>query len=253
MSYASEVLADSPVSYWRLAETVGTTATDEQATYNGTYTGGYTLAQTGPVPSGSAVALNGTSGYINTSASPLDTIGTGDFTLEAWVYNTDQTTVDYIITKDSASGRQFMFGLQEQINSGTIFAGKLQIVIVKTGAADYFARYTASSAVSANAWHHVVARRLSGVLSLWVDGSSVSTTSGTIGSGTEGMAIAGSTPSKLQIGAREYVASENYFAGSVAEPAVYTTALSDARILAHYQAGATLAPTLRTVVGTGRW
>src|SRR5262249_18708605 len=36
-TYANEVLADSPISYWRLGETSGTTAADQKGTSPGTY------------------------------------------------------------------------------------------------------------------------------------------------------------------------------------------------------------------------
>src|SRR4051794_39973340 len=38
---------DTPVGYWRLDETSGTSATDSTGGRTGTYTGGYTLNQTG--------------------------------------------------------------------------------------------------------------------------------------------------------------------------------------------------------------
>ena len=39
--------ADAPAAYWRLDETSGTSATDSTGGRTGTYTGGYTLNQTG--------------------------------------------------------------------------------------------------------------------------------------------------------------------------------------------------------------
>jgi hypothetical protein len=45
--YSAEVLADSPIAYYRLAETSGTNAAEETAARDGTYLGGPTLGVTG--------------------------------------------------------------------------------------------------------------------------------------------------------------------------------------------------------------
>lgn len=84
--YAAEVLADSPVAYWKLDETSGTTATDSVGGNNGTYTGGYTLNQPGiPSTGRPSVLFDGTSGYVNLGA-PAALNLTAAWTLEAWVY-----------------------------------------------------------------------------------------------------------------------------------------------------------------------
>ena len=47
--YDTEILADSPVGYWKLNETSGTTAYDSSGNgNNGTLHGGITLNQPGP-------------------------------------------------------------------------------------------------------------------------------------------------------------------------------------------------------------
>src|SRR4030095_15422767 len=48
-SYRSTILVDNPRSYWRLGETSGTTAADQQALNPGPYTGGVTLGQQGAI------------------------------------------------------------------------------------------------------------------------------------------------------------------------------------------------------------
>src|SRR2546426_1498950 len=49
-AYSAQVLADNPVSYWRLDEASGTTAADQQGSNAGTITGGVTLNQPGVIP-----------------------------------------------------------------------------------------------------------------------------------------------------------------------------------------------------------
>lgn len=51
MTLAAEITADTPVAWWRLDETSGTSAADSAGTNTGTYTGSPTLNQTGLAPS----------------------------------------------------------------------------------------------------------------------------------------------------------------------------------------------------------
>jgi hypothetical protein len=60
--YPDAVLADNPVSYWRLDETSGSTATDSKGANAGTYVNGPTLNQAGALPdtiNNRAVQLDG--------------------------------------------------------------------------------------------------------------------------------------------------------------------------------------------------
>lgn len=69
---------------WMLNETAGTTADNYEGTSarDGTYSGGYTLNQTGPATGITSIDLNGTTGYV----SLPNTSGVYDInTIEAWV------------------------------------------------------------------------------------------------------------------------------------------------------------------------
>ncbi len=46
-SYTAAVIADGPSAYWRLGETSGTVAADQQGTSPGTYKGSYALGKPG--------------------------------------------------------------------------------------------------------------------------------------------------------------------------------------------------------------
>ena len=70
-SYAAEVLADKPVSYWRLGESSGTTVTDQLGTNTGTYVGSVTKGVTGALigDADTAISLSGsTSDYVRFNA-----------------------------------------------------------------------------------------------------------------------------------------------------------------------------------------
>ena len=85
-SYKDLVMSYSPLAYWRLNETSGTTASDTSGnSRTGTYAGGYTLSQSGAL-SGSvdtAVKFNGTTGRVNISSLTASTAS--DYTVVAWM------------------------------------------------------------------------------------------------------------------------------------------------------------------------
>jgi hypothetical protein len=95
----SRRLVHSVIAQWMLDETAGTTADNAQGTaaYDGTYTGGYTLNQSGPFTNIESVAFNGTTGYVtvpyNAALVPTES------TFECWVkFDTvaaDQTIADF--------------------------------------------------------------------------------------------------------------------------------------------------------------
>ena len=76
------------MGYWRLNDSAGTTATDSINARNGTYTGGFTLSQTGAlVPYGdsdNAVLFNGSAGFVDFTSSPPGRTYSA-WTLAAWI------------------------------------------------------------------------------------------------------------------------------------------------------------------------
>lgn len=67
-AYGAAVCALHPCTYYRMDDTSGTAAVDTSQSGNGTYVGGFTLNQAGPITTrvGSlGVALNGSTGYVN--------------------------------------------------------------------------------------------------------------------------------------------------------------------------------------------
>ncbi len=87
MTYSTEVLADSPYAYWKLNEPSGTTATDSSGNNrNLTYYGTYTLNQTGIGTLGKAVVM-GANSYIygDLTGTPFN----ASWTFEAWYQPTN--------------------------------------------------------------------------------------------------------------------------------------------------------------------
>lgn len=87
-AYQQSLLSLNPIAYWPLNETGGTIAHDLVGNYNGTYHGGFALAQAGPAgsifgsPSRSAF-FDGTSAYVDIPEGPFNL--TGEMTTVAWV------------------------------------------------------------------------------------------------------------------------------------------------------------------------
>ncbi|MGH9073698.1 MAG: LamG-like jellyroll fold domain-containing protein, partial [Acidimicrobiales bacterium] len=97
-AYSSAVLADSPIAYYRLDETSGTTMCDSSSSANnGTYNAsGLTYGAAGALASSSdtAISADGTSsGLVGQSNSdPTGLTGNHGFTLEAWFKNAEHST-----------------------------------------------------------------------------------------------------------------------------------------------------------------
>jgi len=91
-------LTTNLVSYWKLDETSGTTASDELGSYNGTNSN-ITLDEPGKI--GRAYSFNGTSSEVNCGSIPLNN---RDFSISMWIKNTKSTTNNsYIVGLHSAS------------------------------------------------------------------------------------------------------------------------------------------------------
>lgn len=86
--YASTVLADNPIAYWRLGETSGSTAFDQTSNnLDGTLLGGLTLGEPGLLigDTDTSVSFSGSGGYVDVGSQPLLNQLTNDFSIEAWV------------------------------------------------------------------------------------------------------------------------------------------------------------------------
>lgn len=215
-TYRAEVLADSPVSYWRLGETSGTNAADEMGINAGTYNLGYTQNQTGAIQGDTdkAVLLNGTTGYINVPDHATLDLGDGPFTLEAWIKRASTGTEDAIIAKGVGA---YLLWIYSNNNLRLTRQDVAHIVDSTVTITD------------TTTWHHVVATKTGATVKLYIDGSDVT------GSVTNSTMV--DTATALQIGRKADPIS--WFDGYLDEVAIYNTVLSASRVQAHYNAGIT--------------
>ena len=226
-AYSNAVLGDGPSGYWRLGETSGTTAIDSSGADNGTYTNGPALAQASLLPGDSAnrsVSFDGTNDHVRVpssgSLSPAVRVSA-----EAWI-------------KPSAlpASGQFASILTKAESYSLQFNGpKLEFTIMQSGVRKRL--QAPSGAIVAGQAYHVVGTYDGTTQRLYINGAQVASAALTGAVTTNG--------NPLMIGA--WSSTSEFFKGTIDEAAVYPTALSAARISAHYQAGIGGAPPDPTV------
>jgi hypothetical protein len=209
----------TPVDYFRLADT-GTVLTNAAPnSTNGTYSGGPTHGTAGALAASAntATTFDGIDDYGQFTRNVSD-----DFSIEFWFRSTQglTTSPNWYDGAGLVNGEVFNvvndFGVTLS-SDGRVMAG--------VGNPDV----TASSKAGLNndAWHHVVMTRArpSGIVILYVDGVQAATVTG-------GVQALNAAP-QLNIG--RLPTGRNYYRGSIDEIAIYTSVLSSAQVLAHYQ------------------
>ncbi|HEX3359325.1 MAG TPA: LamG-like jellyroll fold domain-containing protein, partial [Tepidisphaeraceae bacterium] len=239
--YAGAVLADGPVSYWRLGESSGTVAHDYYGGNDGNYFSA-TLGQPGysAIDSDTAVSFSGgLNSYVgNITGSGVLFSGKTNFTIELWANGpSGQSDESTLIAKGSGS-------------SGTLATEQFSIDIAG-GNYRFFTRgggntfYEADATTGPNnTWQHIVGvyDDAASTMHIYVNG---------VDQGQGGTRAAGvrSFLNPISIGSKHLGNDPNYdgaFAGAVDEVAIYPYALSAPQVQAHYSAayGPSLPPTI---------
>lgn len=230
-TYSEIVLADSPMSYWRLSETAGDVAADEAGFFDGTFMGGYTRNEPRLIfddTPGGAAALNGTSGYLK---SGTDYGAFNSFTQELWI-RPDAVNDGRILAIKwghvTGDPNTFYFRIQ---------GGKLQLLCMQSNKTVITA--TGATTIVAGTTYHVAAQadEDAGLLRVYLNGvvdgqqayNGTLDVAGTISNLAIGAKIVNGGPSDMT--------SSLYFDGWFDEPAFYNYAVPAARLLAHYEAG----------------
>lgn len=239
MTYSSEVLADSPLAYYRLGEASGSTLVDSSGNgRDGTYVVAPTLGVAGALTGDADTAAD----FQGPTTGGHATVTTGTWmdaaaiTVEAWIKYDSTTANGYIADRDNnGSARDWRLF----INNTT---GRLDFTVWNSGGTAYTLNPT--TALTINTTYHVVGTFDGTNIKLYVDGVQIGTAACTGNVRT--------TAQKICIGSFNESTS-NRFNGVLDEVAYYGTALSAARVLAHYDAGTTapVTPTL-TLAGTAQ-
>jgi signal peptidase I len=228
--YKSAVTADTPSFYWRLNETSGTTVADSGSSARpGTITGtGFARAQTGALPT----EARDTSTSLTQSAITANTTVAGPttFSIEAWIK-----------TATTTGGRIIGWGDQGGSTTSTATQVDRQLYVAPTGKV-YFGIGTlktviaSNAALNNNAWHHIVGTYTTGTngMKLYVDNTLQGSATATTITTANGFWRAGAETMSGWTGN-----PDTYYDGLIDEVAVYPTALTAARVTAHYNAGTT--------------
>ncbi|MET1053245.1 MAG: LamG domain-containing protein, partial [Mycetocola sp.] len=219
-AYAEDVVGDSPVSYWRLGETGGSTsAADSVGSSTATASGGVTFGSAGAIGSDSntAATFDGSDDLVATRSAIQ---GPNSFAVEAW-FKTTATGGGKIVGFGNASS-----GLSTKVDRHLYLDTAGRVVF---GAYPNAKRTIQSAAALNNGqWHHVVANLGPSGMELYVDGVRVAQRTDT----TSGQSYTG----YWRIGGDLSWAGANYFPGAIDEVAVYPAPLSAQQVSSHYAA-----------------
>lgn len=213
-AYETTVLADSPVGYWELNETSGTTAYDSSGHgANGTIGSGVTLGQPGPIisePSDTSYEFTNTSGSVSvTEAAPSSSVS-----VEAWVQPTS-TAVNYGHAAGYRNDSTADFYLLQLTNSDSF---ECRFVNSSGGT------YTLNVTVPVGSWHHLVMTYDGTTQAVYLDGTLATSQAASGSLGTDSAFSIGNNVDRYG------------FTGYIAQVALYDSALSAARVQAHYEA-----------------
>lgn len=224
VGYREVILSDNPVAYWRLGEASGTTAADEKGSYSGTYVNGFTSVA-GAVAGNAAAKLNGSSQYINCGNGTGLSFGIGAFSVESWINAVALGDGSSWLHKNNGSALA-QWWIRPEVSGGN---WRVRFLVASAGAGIETIAATSYGVISTGSWYHIAGTYdggSSGNIKIYVNGSVSATTAYAVSRNPNNSA-------NVEVGRFD---SSTYFNGEVDEVAIYNTALSATRILAHYNA-----------------
>jgi hypothetical protein len=123
----------------------------------------------------SSMSFDGTGDYL-TSFNPSFAFGTGNFTIEAWVYSADvssSTQRGWFQTSDTIGGLKTTYTTGVAIGFGQNSSGSPLTGAVWCAVASSSFIGSSSAVVTVNTWNHIAVVRSSGTTTIYVNGSSV--------------------------------------------------------------------------------
>ena len=229
--YGKQVFSDGPDSYWRLGDPAGRTSAAD-ASGNGataTVNGGVTLGVPGGVSgtTDTAASFDGATGLVVSSQPEVDP---EVYSLQLWFDTTTTNGGKLIGFGDQPSGRSSSYDRHIwMLDTGQVAFGTY------TGSTHVI---TSSKSYNDGKWHQVVATQGSDGLKLYVDGAVV---------GTDAATAAQPYTGYWRLGGDQTWggSSSDFYAGSLDDVAIYSSALTASQVANDYQlgsAGATSAP-----------
>jgi hypothetical protein len=223
--YVAEVMADTPLAYWRLGESIAAVASDEMGKSDGSYLAAPAVDVPGALACGDdgAAQLDGATQYID-FGDVFEFSGNAPFSVELWLRpELLDGEARYVIAHRTDSDPDTvgwgMFVDDNSIDFRRWFTGNglRDLVDAPIGM------------VATDRYTHVVATYDGANLRLYLDGLLVDDELSTT--------AIDATSSVLLAGRPYAVATGGYYGGFIDEIAIYGTALPAPRVLAHHQAG----------------
>ena len=224
-TYQQAVATDAPTTQYRFDEASGATALVDSAGTRDATPSSVALGGSGPFGGASAGAFDGTNPFATLPTTPSPPLSSATaFTVETWVNWTGGSSFNQHIFDFGSSTSKYMYltPASSATNNPMRFEIKSKSNVL----------FQADAPKLTTGWHHVaVTETTGGVVTLYVDGGQVGTpkTGVTINPSTLGA----TTNNWL---GRSQTATDPKFSGSLSNVAIYTTALSAARIQAHWNA-----------------
>lgn len=223
MTYASEVLADAPWGFWRLTESSFASVANDSGSNGAAFTlgSGVTLGRTGLIADGGTAASGSGSAHIATLGSIPASLAGASVTFEAWV----------TIPAGNLKGAFFDVGTVPSngwavgIGGSTMENVGRQLIILHEAVAWKPTGYNFTTGTH----HLVVTRSSANLFTIYVDGTSVYTSTFAPNAPTGSLWVGGASNGSTRALSSTIV---------VDNVAMYASALSPARVTAHYNSGA---------------
>lgn len=212
-AYNTTILADSPIAYYQLAESSGLVAIDSSGNgHNGTYSNtGVTYGVTGLINGdvSTAVQLDGLSGEVTLPSAVIPS-GAAPFTYECW----------FKATQANSGTALFQLGAATSLNGVNVYYSSVGGVLNLFDGSSH----NVLGVVSDGTAYYLAVTYDGTSLLMYLNGTLKTTVVDAL-TLFAGFAIVGNDT------------FGDFFGGVVAKTAIYGTALSQARITAHYQTG----------------
>jgi hypothetical protein len=119
---------------------------------------------------GASILFDGTGDYLSSPSVSDFAFGTGDFTIECWIYSSDvsfATQRGFLQTSDTVGGLKTSFTTGILIGAGSPVNGALFATVAGTNVG------SSTAVITTNTWYHIALVRNSGTSTLYVNGTSV--------------------------------------------------------------------------------
>lgn len=222
-------LTDNLLAYWSLNEASGN-ALDSVGSL--TLTDTNTVARVAGLLGNCGRFVRSASEHFTANSGTLFNLGSGNFSIQAWVKPVANNVNYNLVTKDDVSNRQF--GLELTGNGN----GSVRFFIINSGGSN-FGFDTPVNTFSIGAWVHIVVIRRGTTWECWVDGSSK--TCNTLGSSLLAGTAMNASTAAFQIGRKPYTGFQNPYDGDMDEVGIWSRAISSAEVSQLNNGGAGLA------------